>query len=36
MTSLIYKLYRENKISKKIAMLLLDTYNKSKERRRVY
>ena len=35
MTSLIYKLYRERKISKKIAMQLLDQYHKSKERRRV-
>jgi len=36
MTKLIYKLYSENKISKEIAMLLLDTYDKSKKNRRVY
>lgn len=36
MSKLIYKLYNENKISKEIAILLLDTYDKSKERRRVY
>jgi len=36
MSKLIHQLYLENKISKKVAMLLLDTYSKSKERRRVY
>ena len=36
MSKLIYKLYSENKISKDIAMLLLDAYDKSKKNRRVY
>ena len=35
MSKLIYKLYQENKISREIAMLLLDTYDKSKKNRRV-
>jgi len=36
MSKLIYKLYSENKISQEIAMLLLETYEKSKRNRRVY
>ena len=36
MSKLIYKLYSENKISKEIAMLLLDAYDKSKKNRKVY
>ncbi len=36
MSRLIYDLYYANKISKEIAMQLLDQYQKTKERRRQY
>ena len=36
MNNLIHKLYREDKITKEVALLLLDRLRKSKERRRYY
>ena len=36
MNRLIHKLYYEDKITKEVAMLLLDQLSKSKEKRRYY
>jgi hypothetical protein len=36
MNKLIHQLYYDDKITKEVAMLLLDQLNKSKEKRRYY